>query len=111
MICERELVSKAESLLVKIMSCYEYEETVITYKRTIGEDGEETLTPLVYLKRKKFRAPSVSAIILVLTKFAPQLYGKQDDLYHICFDNENADKSLIEIEAEIKKLESELAKL
>lgn len=108
---EGKLVKKAESLLERIISGYEYEVKTTHFKRGLDMDGNAILTPVGYKTEKKFRQPSVRAIIFVLTKLKPEIYGDIVIVSDIQPENDYRDWTLEEIEAEIKLVERELSKV
>lgn len=106
---EGKLVRKAESLLERLISGYEYEVKTTLFKRGLDMNGNATLTPVGYKIEKKFRQPSVRAIIFVLTKLKPEIYGDLVIVSDIQQENDYSNWTLEEIEAEIKLVESKLA--
>jgi hypothetical protein len=105
---ESKLVKRAESLLEKIISGYEYEVNTTHFKRGLDVDGNATLTPVGYKIEKKFRQPSVRAIIFVLTKLKPEIYGDLVIVSDVQQENNYSNWTLEEIEAEISHIKNEL---
>ena len=102
---DEALIQKAESLLVKAVSGYEYEEVTTIYKRSIDADGNEVHIPVGLRKKKRFRHPSVSAIMFVLRRLKPEVYGEQILVIKENVKNEYDDMTIQEIDAELKRLE------
>lgn len=107
---EGKLVKKAESLLERIISGYEYEVKTTHFKRGLDVDGNATLIPVGYKTEKKFRQPSVRAIFFVLTKLKPEIYGDVVIVADVQSSNDYSNWTLEEIEAEIELVKRVLRK-
>ena len=108
---EKVLMRKAESLLMKAVTGYEYEEETIIYRRIPDALGNEVLIPVGLKKRTRLHPPSVRAITFVLTKLKPEIYGDQSIITTEKEISSYEGWSIEEIKEEISRLEEENVKL
>lgn len=95
---------------MKAVSGYEYEEVTTIYKRSFDVGGNEIHIPVGLRKKKRFRHPSVSAIIFVLRKLKPEVYGEQVLIINENIKDEYDDLTIEEIDTELKRLEQLIKK-
>ncbi|WP_417369800.1 hypothetical protein [Flavobacterium beibuense] len=105
---EKVLMHKAESLLTKAVTGYEYEEITTIYSRSIDKHGNVTLVPVGFRKKKRFRPPSVSAIIFVLTKLKPEIYGQRVLVVNDKIKDEYEGWTMEKIDAELERLKKNI---
>lgn len=103
------LVEKAISSLMKLVSGFEKEDTIIIYREKQDKKGEKYLEIVNVKKIKKQIGPNVKAVMFVLSKLYPEIYGDKNTVIYVNnFNNEYNDMSNEEIEAELVKLQSDL---
>lgn len=104
-----ELVERAETGLMKLVSGYEVEETHTEAKTRRDNDGQEIVVPTGIKKFKKVVGPNVTAIQYVLTNLNPDKFRAKTQVTNVNVDaNQFKDMSDEEIDAEITRLEKEL---
>jgi hypothetical protein len=105
----RELVERAEQMLMKRITGYVYEITETVYKSSKDDFGNTVFTPSGIKKKTKHVHPSDYLIKFVLTRLCPEKYGDWDI---VAIPPAVLDKyqnlSLEELNAEIKILEAQL---
>lgn len=103
----RKLVSLAETMMEKRITGYTYEEVTTEVVRSV-KDGQEILLPVSIKKIVRHVSPSDCMIRFVLTKLCSN-YGDHLHRFNVNSERMNIDyRSIEDIEAEIKELESDL---
>lgn len=105
------LVEKAMSSLMKLVSGFEKEDTIMVYREKQNKNGEKFLELINIKKIKRQIGPNVKAVMFVLSKLYPEVYGDKATVIYIdSFIEKYKGVSDEELEEELARLRSDLDK-
>ena len=105
------LVEKAMSSLMKLVFGFEKEDTIMVYREKQNKNGEKFLELINIKKIKRQIGPNVKAVMFVLSKLYPEVYGDKATVIYIdSFIEKYKGVSDEELEEELARLRSDLDK-
>ena len=110
-IAHKKLIELSETMMLKRISGYNYEETTTKVRLKTNKEGMEVFIPVLIKKVTKHVPPSDNMIKYTLTKLCPDKYGEHIERIETTQTESRRDnRTLEEIEQEIKLIEAEIAR-
>ena len=109
-IAHKKLIELSETMMLKRVSGYNYEETTTKVIRKVNKNGLEVFIAVLIKKVTKHVPPSDNMIKYTLTKLCPDKYGERIEGIETAQTESRRDsRTPEEIDQEIKLIEAEIA--